>query len=88
MSAVAFVGLGTMGSPIAGRLLAAGHELHGSNDGILAGLGPGKVYVDMSTVSPAAGVELAAASRRRRSRSAKGCSSPSAAGSSRSSLRK
>ncbi len=28
-------------------------------DGILAGLGPGKVYVDMSTVSPAASRELA-----------------------------
>ena len=107
MSAVGFVGLGAMGGPIAGRLLAAGHELHGSNrtrskaqplierglvwhgtpreaasaadvvfsmvsndaaleavaggpDGILAGLGPGKVYVDMSTVSPSASVELAA----------------------------
>ena len=107
MSAVGFVGLGAMGGPIAGRLLAAGHELHGTNrtpskaqpliergltwhatpreaaaaadvvfsmvsddaalaaiatgpDGILAGLGPGKVYVDMSTVSPTASVELAA----------------------------
>jgi 3-hydroxyisobutyrate dehydrogenase-like beta-hydroxyacid dehydrogenase len=29
------------------------------DDGILAGLGPGKVYVDMSTVSPAASRELA-----------------------------
>ncbi len=28
-------------------------------DGVLAGLGPGKVYVDMSTVSPAASQELA-----------------------------
>jgi 3-hydroxyisobutyrate dehydrogenase-like beta-hydroxyacid dehydrogenase len=103
----AFVGLGAMGGRIAGRLLAAGFELHGSNrtrskaepliergliwhdtpreaaaaadvvfsmvtddaaleavasgpDGILAGLGPGKVYVDMSTVSPAASVKLAA----------------------------
>ena len=28
-------------------------------DGILAGLGPGKVYVDMSTVSPSASRELA-----------------------------
>ena len=28
-------------------------------DGVLAGLGPGKVYVDMSTVSPAASRELA-----------------------------
>ena len=28
-------------------------------DGILAGLGPGKVYIDMSTVSPAASRELA-----------------------------
>src|ERR671918_1168461 len=31
----------------------------GGDDGILAGLGPGKVYVDMSTVSPAASRELA-----------------------------
>ena len=33
-------------------------------DGILAGLGPGKVYVDMSTVSPAASRELAERVRR------------------------
>ena len=31
----------------------------GGDDGILAGLGPGKVYVDMSTVSPAASRALA-----------------------------
>jgi 3-hydroxyisobutyrate dehydrogenase-like beta-hydroxyacid dehydrogenase len=31
MSAVGFVGLGTMGGPIAGRLLAAGHDVHGTN---------------------------------------------------------
>ena len=107
MSVVGFVGLGAMGGPIAGRLLAAGHEVHGTNrtpskagpliqrgliwhktprevaaaadvvfsmvsndaaleaiaggpDGILAGLGPDNIYVDMSTVSPAAGVALAA----------------------------
>jgi 3-hydroxyisobutyrate dehydrogenase-like beta-hydroxyacid dehydrogenase len=30
------------------------------SDGVLVGLGPGKVYVDMSTVSPAASRELAA----------------------------
>ena len=29
--AVGFVGLGAMGGAIAGRLLAAGHELHGTN---------------------------------------------------------
>ena len=28
MSAVGFVGLGAMGGPIAGRLLAAGHDEH------------------------------------------------------------
>jgi 3-hydroxyisobutyrate dehydrogenase-like beta-hydroxyacid dehydrogenase len=32
----------------------------GGDDGILAGLGPGKVYVDMSTVSPKLARELAA----------------------------
>jgi 3-hydroxyisobutyrate dehydrogenase-like beta-hydroxyacid dehydrogenase len=95
-----------MGSRIAGRLLAAGLRVHGTNrapakahplierglrweptprevaaaadvvisivsddaaleaiatgpDGILAGLTPGKVYVDMSTVSPPVSVELA-----------------------------
>ncbi len=32
--------------------------LHGEN-GILAGLGPGKIFIDMSTVSPAACRELA-----------------------------
>ena len=31
----------------------------GGPDGILAGLGPGKVYVDMSTVSPTASLEVA-----------------------------
>jgi 3-hydroxyisobutyrate dehydrogenase-like beta-hydroxyacid dehydrogenase len=30
------------------------------SDGILAGLGPGKIYIDMSTVSPAASREIAA----------------------------
>jgi 3-hydroxyisobutyrate dehydrogenase-like beta-hydroxyacid dehydrogenase len=107
MSTVGFVGLGAMGSRIAGRLLDSGHELYGTNrtrskaqplidrglqwretprevaaaagvlfsmvtddaaleaitlgpDGILAGLQEGKVYVDMSTVSPRASRELAA----------------------------
>jgi 3-hydroxyisobutyrate dehydrogenase-like beta-hydroxyacid dehydrogenase len=101
VTAVGFVGLGAMGSRIAGRLLDAGNELYGTNrakskaqplierglqwrdtprqvaaaaevifsmvtddaaleavsngpDGILAGLQDGKVYVDMSTVSPRA----------------------------------
>jgi 3-hydroxyisobutyrate dehydrogenase-like beta-hydroxyacid dehydrogenase len=104
---VGFVGLGTMGSRIVERLLAAGHRVTGWNrtrsradwllergmrwadspravaerseivftmitdtsalfqvadgaDGILAGLGPGRTYVDMSTVSPAASRALAA----------------------------
>jgi 3-hydroxyisobutyrate dehydrogenase-like beta-hydroxyacid dehydrogenase len=39
---------------------AALHAVTLGEEGILAGLGPGKVYVDMSTVSPAAGRELAA----------------------------
>jgi 3-hydroxyisobutyrate dehydrogenase-like beta-hydroxyacid dehydrogenase len=107
MSTVGFVGLGAMGSRIAGRLLDSGHELYGTNrtrskaqplidrglqwretprevaaaadllfsmvtddaaleaitlgpDGILAGLQEGKVYLDMSTVSPRASRELAA----------------------------
>jgi 3-hydroxyisobutyrate dehydrogenase-like beta-hydroxyacid dehydrogenase len=106
MSIVGFVGLGTMGGRIAGRLLAAGHELHGTNrtaakaqplidrglrwhatprevaaaadvvfsmvsddaaleaiatgpQGIVTGLAPGKVWVDMSTVSPEASVTIA-----------------------------
>jgi 3-hydroxyisobutyrate dehydrogenase-like beta-hydroxyacid dehydrogenase len=101
VSRIGFVGLGAMGSRIAGRLLDAGNELYGTNrtsakaqplierglqwcetprdvastadvvfsmvtddaaldavtsgsDGILAGLRPGHVYVDMSTVSPRA----------------------------------
>jgi 3-hydroxyisobutyrate dehydrogenase-like beta-hydroxyacid dehydrogenase len=101
-----FVGLGVMGSGVARRLLAAGHELHGWNrtpekaaalvaeglvleespravaeqadvvftmvtnvpalravaegeDGIIAGLGPGKVWVDMTTAAPAVSRELA-----------------------------
>jgi 3-hydroxyisobutyrate dehydrogenase-like beta-hydroxyacid dehydrogenase len=106
MSSVGFVGLGTMGSRIAGRLLASGHEVHATNrtvakaqplidrglrwhatprevaaaadvvlsmvsddaaleaitagrDGVLAGLTRGKVYIDMSTVSPQASVTIA-----------------------------
>ncbi|MGI8448595.1 MAG: NAD(P)-dependent oxidoreductase [Streptosporangiaceae bacterium] len=105
MSTIGFVGLGSMGAPIAGRLLE-GHQVYGTNrtqskatgliergliwldtprevaaaapvvfsmvtddaalaaitsgpDGILAGLTPGAVYVDMSTVSPEASRELA-----------------------------
>ena len=107
MSTVGLVGLGAMGSRIAGRLLDAGNELYGTNrtkskaqslierglqwresprevaeaaavvfsmvtddaaleaitsgpDGILAGLQEGKLYVDMSTVSPSASRQLAA----------------------------
>src|SRR5437764_13817975 len=35
------------------------HGVVGGDDGILAGLGLGKVYIDMSTVSPAASRRLA-----------------------------
>jgi len=106
MSKIGFVGLGAMGSRIAGRFLAAGHEVYGTNrtagkaaplvdrglawchtprevarsaevifsmvtddaalaavtfgeDGILAGLAAGKVWVDLSTVSPKAAGMLA-----------------------------
>jgi 3-hydroxyisobutyrate dehydrogenase-like beta-hydroxyacid dehydrogenase len=106
MTAIGFVGLGSMGAAIAGRLLE-GHQVYGTNrtrakaaaliergliwrdtprevaaaadivlsmvtddaalaavtsgpDGILAGLRPGALYVDMSTVSPDASRELAA----------------------------
>jgi 3-hydroxyisobutyrate dehydrogenase-like beta-hydroxyacid dehydrogenase len=107
MTAVGVVGLGAMGSRLAGRLLAAGHEVHGTNRtparaetliarglrwhptprevaagtdvvlsmvtddaaldaiaggpaGIMAGLGPGQVYIDMSSVSPSASRRVAA----------------------------
>jgi 3-hydroxyisobutyrate dehydrogenase-like beta-hydroxyacid dehydrogenase len=106
MSTIGFVGLGAMGSRIAGRLLDAGHHVYGTNrtetkaqpllergliwldtprevaatagvvfsmvtddqaldaitsgrDGILSGLRNGKVYIDMSTVSPRASRALA-----------------------------
>jgi 3-hydroxyisobutyrate dehydrogenase-like beta-hydroxyacid dehydrogenase len=105
MIKIGFVGLGSMGAPLAGRLLP-GNQVQGTNrtkakasalieqgliwrdtpreaaagadvvfsmvtddaalaaitsgpDGILAGLWPGAVYVDMSTVSPQASRELA-----------------------------
>jgi 3-hydroxyisobutyrate dehydrogenase-like beta-hydroxyacid dehydrogenase len=105
LTAIGFVGLGSMGAPLAGRLLGD-HQVFGTNrtrsradalierglvwrdtprevaaaadvvismvtddnalaaitsgpDGILAGLRPGSVYVDMSTVSPQASRELA-----------------------------
>src|SRR5216684_3072033 len=38
---------------------AALHEVFGGPDGVLAGLGKGKIYIDMSTVSPAASRHLA-----------------------------
>jgi 3-hydroxyisobutyrate dehydrogenase-like beta-hydroxyacid dehydrogenase len=106
MTTIGFVGLGAMGIRIAGRLLASGYQVYGTNrteakaeplleqgliwrgtprevaeaaevvfsmvtddaaleavasgpDGIVAGLGPGTVYVDMSTVSPEASRKLA-----------------------------
>jgi 3-hydroxyisobutyrate dehydrogenase-like beta-hydroxyacid dehydrogenase len=106
MSTVGFVGLGAMGSRIAGRLLASGLDVYGTDrteakgaelvaeglhwcgtprevaaaadvtfsmvsddaaveaitsgpDGIVAGLAPGKVYVDMSTISPGKSREVA-----------------------------
>ena len=104
MSTIGFVGLGAMGSRVAGRLLDDGNTVYGSDltrsqplidrglvwrerprevaaaadvvfsmvtddaavraitsgpDGILAGLAPGKVYVDMSTISPQASREVA-----------------------------
>jgi 3-hydroxyisobutyrate dehydrogenase-like beta-hydroxyacid dehydrogenase len=105
MTSIGFVGLGSMGAPVAGRLLED-NQVYGTNrtqakaapliergliwrdtprevaaaagvvfsmvtddaalaaitsgpDGILAGLRPGSVYVDMSTVSPRASRELA-----------------------------
>jgi 3-hydroxyisobutyrate dehydrogenase-like beta-hydroxyacid dehydrogenase len=107
MTEIGFVGLGAMGGRIAGRLLAGGHQVYGTNrtkakaaplierglawrdtprevaeaaavvfsmvtddaalaaiasgpDGILAGLTAGKVWIEMSTVSPDASRELAA----------------------------
>src|SRR6266700_6313752 len=38
---------------------AALHEVLGGPDGVLVGLGKGKIYIDMSTVSPAASRRLA-----------------------------
>lgn len=108
MAELGFVGLGTMGSRVAKRLLDAGHHLTGHNrtraraewlidigmkwadtprevaeraditlsmvtgtlavraiaegpDGIISGLGPGKVWVEMSTVGSDTSRELAAA---------------------------
>jgi 3-hydroxyisobutyrate dehydrogenase len=107
MATVGFVGLGTMGSTVARRLLDAGHTVHGYNrtrakaewlvehgllleetpravaekadvvfsmvtdtkaldavtrgpDGILAGLSAGKVFVEMTTGSPANSRAIAA----------------------------
>jgi 3-hydroxyisobutyrate dehydrogenase-like beta-hydroxyacid dehydrogenase len=106
MTTIGVVGLGAMGGRIAGRLLAEGYVVHGTNrtrakaialisrglvwcdtpritaersdvvitmvtngaalgavtegaDGLLAGLTPGAVYVDMSTVSPQTSRDLA-----------------------------
>ena len=106
MTVVGVVGLGAMGAQLAGRLLDAGHQVHGTNrtasraqtliarglrwhdtprevasaaevvismvtddaalaaitgepDGVLTGLAPDKVYVDMSSVSPQASRQAA-----------------------------
>jgi 3-hydroxyisobutyrate dehydrogenase-like beta-hydroxyacid dehydrogenase len=106
VNTIGVIGLGAMGSQIAGRLLDAGYQVHATNrtrakaqpliarglhwqdtpravaaaagvvismvtdddalqaitggpDGILAGLTPGAVHVDMSSVSPHASVALA-----------------------------
>jgi 3-hydroxyisobutyrate dehydrogenase-like beta-hydroxyacid dehydrogenase len=106
MTMIGVVGLGAMGSRVAGRLIAQGNNVYGTNrtrskadgliergllwshspmkvaeateivfsivsddaaleavtrgpGGILAGLAPGKIYVDMSTVSPQTSRELA-----------------------------
>jgi 3-hydroxyisobutyrate dehydrogenase len=108
MATLGFIGLGTMGSRMARRLLDAGHSVVGWNrtrdkatplidrglrladspracaaeaevvfsmvtdpevlravalgpDGVVAGLGPGAVYVDMSTVTPTVTREVGAA---------------------------
>jgi 3-hydroxyisobutyrate dehydrogenase-like beta-hydroxyacid dehydrogenase len=110
MTSVGFVGLGAMGGRVAGRLLAAGHPVYGTNrtkakatpliergltwrdtprevaeaasvvfsmvtddagleaiasgpDGMLAGLSAGKIWIDMSTVSPEASASLAERAR-------------------------
>ncbi len=115
MTVVGVVGLGAMGSRIAGRLLASGREARGTNrtrakaealigrglrwevtprdvaaaadvvfsmvsddaaleaitggpEGILRGLTPGKIYVDMSTVSPDASTRIAERVRSRGAR--------------------
>ncbi len=111
-SSAGFIGLGAMGSHVAGRLRDAGHPVNATNraaakarpliergvvwrdtprevaassgvvlsmvsddhaleaissgpDGLLAGLRPGQVYVDMSTVSPGASRRLAERVRQR-----------------------
>ncbi len=110
MSTIGFIGLGAMGSRIAGRLLESGNDLYATDltkskaqpliergliwldtprevaaaadvvfsmvtddqavnaitsgpDGILAGLADGKVYVDMSTISPRTSREVAEQAR-------------------------
>jgi 3-hydroxyisobutyrate dehydrogenase-like beta-hydroxyacid dehydrogenase len=110
MTTIGFIGLGAMGGRMAGRLLDAGHEVHGTNrtaakaaplierglrwhdtprevadaaqitfsmvaddtalravmtgpDGLLAGLSPGHIHIDMSTVSPQVSREFAEQAR-------------------------
>src|SRR5688572_11650036 len=73
---LAFIGLGIMGGPMAGHLLAAGHALvvHTRTQpradelldrGVIHGAKPGAIVVDHSTISPAATREMAAALARR-----------------------
>src|SRR6266571_2952066 len=48
---IGFIGLGIMGRPMAGHLIEGGHRLFVPH-GVAAGLTPGKVVVDMSSISP------------------------------------
>jgi 3-hydroxyisobutyrate dehydrogenase-like beta-hydroxyacid dehydrogenase len=59
-NALGFVGLGVMGGRMAARLLDKG-----TPDAFLASIGPGKLLIDMSTVTPAVSRAAAAKVRER-----------------------
>ena len=52
---IGFVGQGNVGGKLAGSILRNGHELlvRDLDDGVIAGLGPGKIWLKMSTTDEA-----------------------------------
>ncbi len=60
MAKIGFIGTGIMGHPMAANLQKAGHSLFLSEHHASAPAGPGKIVIDMSSISPTATKTFAA----------------------------